>query len=384
MLKFLSTFMSILATAIFIIGTNAYAQDPLKIGFGGALQGNLSAYGRSTLFGTEYAIIQANAKGGVLGRKVELVTQNDGCDPALATNAANKLKAEGLALILGHTCSGATRSALSVYANSAIVISSASTETSLTFDGQNPYFFRTTPYDSLQSKLQVDLLLKLGIKTVAVLNDNNEYGKTMADFTASYIKELPGRPIQIVIEEGVSDDQAAYDSVANAIKKSGANAIIWGGYYPEGAKLAASLRANGVGALLIGGDGIFDNQFISLAGTSSEGTFATGNIDFSTSDAAKAALADHRSRHKDDIGAYFFYAIAAAQSLFSALESTGNISDLTTIKKHLTEDTVETIIGPVRFDQRGDVLGALFRIYRVVDGQYVEYQLNAVPAGTQN
>jgi branched-chain amino acid transport system substrate-binding protein len=364
---------SFLVAGLVALGGVCQAQETLKIGFGGALQGNLSTYGRSNLFGIEYAVNQLNAKGGLLGRHVELVLEDDSCDPALATSAANKLKSEGLSLILGHTCSGATRSALSVYGNSAIVISSSATENSLTFDGQSPYFFRTTPYDSAQSKLQVELLSQLGITKVALLHDKGDYGKSLVDFATAYIRELPGKPIDIVLEEGVTTNQVSYDSVVSAVKSSGAQAVIWGGYYSDGSKIAVSLRDKQVGAIIIGADGLYDQQYISLAGPASEGTFATGQTDFSTSEAAKAAVADHRARHKDEIGTYFFYSIAAAQTLFAAVEATGNATDLDSIKKHLTENTVDTIMGPVRYDSRGDIIGAFFKIYRVSDGKFVEY-----------
>jgi branched-chain amino acid transport system substrate-binding protein len=371
--------LSLLTLSIFLTGGVAFAQAT-KVGFGGALNGNLASYGRSNLFGIEYAINQINAKGGLLGKNVELVMQDDSCDPALASSAANKLKSEGLTLILGHTCSGATRSALSVYSNSAIVISSSATENSLTFDGQNPYFFRTTPYDSAQSKLQVDLLVSLGVKKVAILHDKGDYGKSLADFAAAYIRELPGQTIEIVMEEGVTSAAVSYDSVASAVKSSGAEAIIWGGYYSDGSKIATSLRDKQVNAIIIGADGLYDQQFIALGGPATEGAFATGQTDFSTSAEARAAIADHRSRHKDEIGTYFFYSIAAAQTLFAAVEATGNVSDLDAIKRHLTEDTVDTIMGPVRFDARGDIIGAFFKIYRVEGGKYVEYPIPAPQA----
>ncbi|MDR2405092.1 MAG: branched-chain amino acid ABC transporter substrate-binding protein [Deltaproteobacteria bacterium] len=383
--KYLTIVLSLFVTGLFLTVEAALAQEPLRIGFGGALQGNLSAYGRSTLFGAEYAVNQVNSKGGLLGRQVELVIQDDACDPALATTAANKLRSSGLSVILGHTCSTSTRSALSVYANAVILVSAASTETSLTFDGQNPYFFRTTPYDSAQSKLQVDLLMRLGVKSVAILHDKTEYGKALVDYTISYLRDLPGKPIQVVLEQGVTVNQTDYDPVANAIKDSGAEAVIWGGYYPDGSKLAISLKNMGANALLIGADGLYDQQFLSLAGQAAEDTFVTGQTDYSTTEEARAAIADHRSRHKDDIGAYFFYSIAAAQTLFHAIEATGSTTDLNTIKKHLTEDTVDTIIGPVRYDQRGDVIGGIFKVYRVVNGQFEEYPLTIPePAAAQN
>jgi branched-chain amino acid transport system substrate-binding protein len=356
------------------------AGNPVRIGFGGALNGNLASYGRSNLFGIEYALKQVNSKGGILGRQVEIVQADDLCTSERAPEAAAKLKSEGLTLILGHTCSGATRNALNVYANTALVISASSTENSLTFDGQNPYFFRTTPYDSAQSKLQVDLIQHLGLKKVAILYHKSNYGEALAKFTAAYIRELPGRPVDIVLEEGVDGGKPNYDDAVASVVNSGADSLVWAGYYPDGSKIAAGLRNAQSGAVIIGPDGLYDQQYIALAGPAAEGTFATAQTDFSESEEAKAAIADHRSRHKDETGAYFFYSIAAAQAMFKAIEAAGSTTDLNAIKKHLTEDTVDTIIGPVRFDARGDVIGALFKVYQVQNGAYQEYQMGGPAA----
>ncbi|MGL4209288.1 MAG: ABC transporter substrate-binding protein, partial [Candidatus Adiutrix sp.] len=144
------------------LGANtSLANDKIKLGYGGALLGNLASYGLSSYYGMEYAVLKANAAGGLLGRQIEIVREDDGCDPALASSAATKLVGDGLSTIIGHTCSGATRSALSVYNNNVILISASATEVSLTADGANPYFFRTTPRDDAQSTLEVQLLKKM-------------------------------------------------------------------------------------------------------------------------------------------------------------------------------------------------------------------------------
>ncbi|MDR0621871.1 MAG: branched-chain amino acid ABC transporter substrate-binding protein [Deltaproteobacteria bacterium] len=347
----------------------AQAQDTFKIGFGGAILGDLAAYGLSNLYGLEYAVAEANAKGGLLGKQIEIVQEDDSCIPENAANAALKLASQNLTLILGHTCSGATRSALSAYNNKVIIISSSATEVSLTDDGANPYFFRTTPRDDAQSKFQYEYIKQKGFKKVAILHDKGDYGNALAVFLQDSIK-ADNSGIEVVLFEGVTTGEVSYEDVVSMLKNSGAEVLVWGGYYSDASKLAIQMRDKGLETVIIGPDGLYNPQFITMAGPAAEGVIATGQADISSSEAAKAAIADHHKRHQEEEGPYFFYAAGAAQALFAAVEKVGNATDLDAIKKHLTEDTVETIMGPVRFDAKGDVFGAKFILYEVKDGKF--------------
>ncbi|MDR2352697.1 MAG: branched-chain amino acid ABC transporter substrate-binding protein [Deltaproteobacteria bacterium] len=350
--------------------------EPLRIGFGGALLGRLAAYGLSNLYGIEYAINKVNIAGGVLGRRVILVQQDDSCESALASAAATKLTTEGIKLVLGHTCSGPTNSALSVYGNNAIVISSSATETSLTKSGNHPFFFRTTPRDDAQSSLQYKLIRANGYKKIAILHDKGEYGKALAELLEAAIKADSSSGITLVLVEGLTAGQVSFDAIVSKVKASDADALVWGGYYNDASKLAISLREKGLDIPIIGADGIYNLRYIELGGKAVENSYATGQIDISHSPTALAAIADHKTRHTEDIGTYFFYAAGAAQALFAAIEHAGSATDLPLIKKHLHEDTVDTVMGPIRFDTSGDIIGANFNLYVVKNGQFVLNILN--------
>jgi branched-chain amino acid transport system substrate-binding protein len=355
-----------------------WAQDnkeTIKIGFGGALLGNLASYGLSGFYGLEYAVLKANAEGGVLGKQIEIVREDDGCDPALASSAATKLMGSGLKRVLGHTCSGATRSALSVYGADVLTMSSSATEVSLTEDGQNPFFFRTTPRDDAQSSLWVQLLKAKGLKKVALLHDKGDYGKALADLAKAEIDATPALGIEIVLFEGVTSGQVSYDSIISKVKNSEAEALLWGGYYNDASKLAIQMRNKKVNTIIIGADGLYDPRYVDMAGEAAEGSFATGQVDMSQNPMAMAAVEDHKKRRSEETGTYFLYAAGAAQALLAAIEKTGNTTDLVTIKKHLNEDTIETAMGPIRFDEKGDVIGAGFKMYEIKGGKFVEVAL---------
>ncbi|MDR1036339.1 MAG: branched-chain amino acid ABC transporter substrate-binding protein [Deltaproteobacteria bacterium] len=365
----------VLGAALAFAAPAASAQEPLKVGFGGALLGSLASYGLSNLYGIEFALHKANSSGGVLGRQVELVKEDDSCDAGLASSAATKLSSQGIKLILGHTCSGATHTALSVYGGNAIVISSSATDISLTDSGDNPYFFRTTPRDDAQSSLQVQLIRAKGFKKVAILHDKGDYGKSLAELAEAAIKGDPSIGAEVVVVEGVTSGQVSFDAVVAKIKDAGADAVIWGGYYNDASKLALNMREKEVGAVIIGADGLYDERFLSIGGAAVEGSFATGQSDISETDAAKEAMEYHQRNHTEETGTYFFYAAAAAQAMLAAVQAAGSADDLDLIKKHLTEDTVDTVLGPVRFDAKGDLIGAGFKLYEVRGGKFTEVTL---------
>jgi len=354
-------------------------KEPLKIGYGGALLGNYASYGKSGFYGMEYAVLKANAKGGVLGRQVEIITEDDGCDSALASNAATKLAGTGIKLVFGHTCSGATSSALSVYGNNMLLISPSATEVGLTEDGSNPYFFRTIMRDDAQADLQVDFVQKRGYKKVAILHDKGDYGKALADRAKAGLEKLGGE-VKVVLFEGVTSGQVSYDAVVSKLKNSGAEVLLWGGYYSDASKLATQMRSKQVGTIIVGADGLKNARYVQMAGEAAEGTYATGPSDLATSanPSAKvtAALEDHKKRHPtEEIGPYFFYSAAAIEALFEAVEKAGSATDLEAIKKQLQENTADTVMGPVRFDAKGDIVGSQAVMYIIKDGQFVEVEL---------
>ena len=102
------------------------AADTIKLGVAGPHSGDLASYGIPTVKAAELVVKDINAKGGVLGKKVELVVEDDVCKPEVSTNTATKLVGEGVHVVLGHICSGATKAALGIYKDSKIIAMSPS------------------------------------------------------------------------------------------------------------------------------------------------------------------------------------------------------------------------------------------------------------------
>ena len=359
---------------MFMIATMAgigLAADTIKLGVAGPHSGDLASYGIPTVKAAELVVKEVNAKGGVLGKKVELLVEDDVCKPEVATNTATKLVGEGVHAVLGHICSGATRAAMGIYKDSKIIaMSPSATNPALTQSGDYPNFYRTIASDDAQAQLEVDFALKvLKAKKIAVLHDKGDYGKGLAEFAKGFLEKSP--QAKVVLYEGITPGAVDYSAVVQKIKRSKAEAVIFGGYHPEASKIVSQMRKKRMKTIFISDDGVKDKTFIKVAQKYAEGVYATGPKDVSKNPMAIAATEAHKKAYGKDPGAFFLNAYAATLALLNGIEKAGS-TDYNAVEKALRTQFVETPLGKIRFDERGDAVGVGFSMYQVQNGVFVE------------
>jgi len=347
------------------------ADDTIKLGVAGAHSGDLASYGLPTVNAAKLVVADVNARGGINGKQVELLVEDDVCKPEVATNTATKLVSGGVHVVLGHICSGATKAALPIYKNAGVIVMSPSaTNPELTQSGDYPNFFRTIASDDAQAKTQVDFALgNRNLKKIAVIHDKGDYGKGLAEFAKQFV-EKSGKA-EVVLFEGVTPGAVDYSAVVQKIKRSGADGVIYGGYHPEASKIVTQMRKKRIDIDFISGDGVKDDTFIKVAGKSAEGVYATGAKDNSSNPIYTAAIEAHKKTYGEDPGAFFDSAHAAAVALLNAIEKAGS-TDMADITKALQTNDVATTVGEIHFDELGDAVGVGFAVYQVQNGQYVE------------
>jgi len=362
---------SIVGLFVFAVSGPAMAADTIKLGVAGPHSGDLASYGIPTIKAAELVVAKVNAAGGVLGKQVELLVEDDVCKPEVATNTATKLISEKVDVVLGHICSGATKAALGLYKDSNIIaMSPSATNPGLTQSGDYPNFYRTIASDDAQARLEVDFALnKLKVKKVAVLHDKGDYGKGLAEFAKKFLEE--DKRATVVLYEGITPGAVDYSAIVQKIKRSGAEAVIFGGYHPEASKIVAQIRKKKMKTIFISDDGVKDDTFIKVAKKYAEGVYATGPMDTSNNPMAIEAIAAHKKTYGSDPGAFFLNGYAAAQALLNAIEKAGS-TDYDAVEKALRTEYVETPLGKIRFDENGDAEGVGFSIYQVQEGKYVE------------
>ncbi len=363
--------LSMTVFSVFAGGDQEAGSDaPIKIGVAGAHSGDLASYGLPSVNAAKLVVDMYNAQGGVLGRQIELVVEDDQCKEEVATNTASKVVGEGVVAVIGHICSGATEAALSIYKDSEIIaISPSATKTSLTLSGLYPNFLRTIAHDDAQGLLAGTFVAEeLGLTKVAVLHDKGAYGKGFAEVCQT-VMEAAG--IEVVLFEGVTVGAPDYSAVINKIDNSGAEGVVWGGYHPEASKLVSQMRGKGMDLPFVSDDGVKDNTFIEVAKENAEGVYATGPQDTTSNPIAMEAASAHTAEYGEEYGAFFLNAYAATIAVLNAIEKAGT-TDYAAVLAALKSEYVETSLGKISFDETGDVIGFGFSVFQVQDGAYVE------------
>ncbi len=345
------------------------AAKKLVLGVAGAQSGDLASYGLPSVNAAKLVAKEINAKGGVNGMQVEVLPMDDQCKPELATNAATKLVSEKVGIVIGHICSGATKAALPIYKDAKVIVMSPSaTSTELTQSGSYPNFFRTISYDLIQGKAAAEFATaELKVKKVAVIHDKGDYGKGFAESAKKALED--GKAAKVVLFEGITPGGVDYSAVIQKIKAAGADCVLFGGYHPEASKIVTQMHKKGLKIAFVSDDGVKDDTFIKTAGADAEGVYATGPQILADNAIYKKAIEDHKKDFGSEPGAFFPQAYAAAQALLNAVAKAGS-TDYDKVVAALQKEFVETPVGKIKFDAKGDAEGVSFSVYQVKNGKY--------------
>lgn len=366
--RFISVFIFVAALGL---ASGAKAAEPIKIGVAGAHTGDLASYGMPTVHAAELIAAKVNAQGGIHGRKIELLVEDEACKPELATNVATKLVSARAHAVIGHICSGATKAALGTYkAADLIVISPSATSPELTHSGQYPNFYRTIAPDDAQARLVADFAVKtLKLKKIAVLHDKGDYGKGFAEYAKKYLEDM--KDTQVVLYEGITPGAMDYSAIVQKIRYARADAVIYGGYHPEASSIVQLMRKRHMKTLFISDDGVKDLTFIKVAGRAAEGVYASGPMDTTKNPLALEAIAEHKKAYGAEPGAFYLNAYSAMLALVNAIRQARSTSP-DALHKALRTHPTDTPLGRIKFNAAGDAIGVGFSMYQVKGGSYVE------------
>lgn len=346
--------------------------ETLRLGVASALTGDMASHGIPTLNAAKLAAEFINEQGGVLGMQVEIVAQDDQCQPELAAQAAAALVAKHVHGVIGHICSEATQKALPLYtAERLISISPASTTPVLTEDGKFPYFFRTIPNNTAQARLAKQFVLqKLKATRIAILHDSSDYGQGYAQAVEKLL--APAAEAQVVFFDAISPDASDISSIIDRLRKEKADVLLLGTYHPLAAKVVQHLRQEHLAIPIVGPDAIKDTAFIDMAKADAEGVYASSPSDTSKNPLAQRARAKHMQKFGTEPGIFFDNAYSAALALMQAMNKAGTVSDAEKIAQTLRSTYVETPSGRIRFNDKGEAMGIGLSMHQVIGGKFVE------------
>jgi branched-chain amino acid transport system substrate-binding protein len=275
-----SHFLAALAVLLLLTGCNksastaggGAASNVIKVGEYASLTGKEAGFGQSSHNGTAMALDDLNAGGGILGKKVELITEDDQSQAGQPSIDVRKLITDdGVVAVLGEVASSRSLEAAPICQQYHIpMISPASTNPKVTETGD--YIFRVCFIDPFQGTVMANFATKtLKLKTAAVLTDvTSDYSMGLAKFFKDGFVANGGK---IVTEEKYNGGDKDFSAQLTAIKAANPDGIFIPGYYTEVGLIAIQARQLGLNIPLFGGDGWEGAPLISIGGAALEGTY---------------------------------------------------------------------------------------------------------------
>lgn len=344
-------------------------EELIKIGIVGPMTGAQAKMGTDFRNGVAIAMEEWNSKGGVLGKKIDIVIGDDQADPRQAVAVANKLVNEGVVGIIGHFNSSCSIPASDVYNRAGIpMITPASTNPQLTERGYKGVF-RVCGRDDQQGKVAADFIIKkLKIKRVAIIHDKTTYGQGLSE----ELKKHLGSAVEIVYYGGITQGDKDFKTVLTSIKEKKPEIIYFGGIYPEAGLLVKQAREINITAPFMSGDGSIDPKFVEIAGASAaEGTYLTFSPDPKNIPQAKEFIEKYNARF-GELGPYSVYAYDAINILLTAIKEAGTTDGKAVIEK-LHSMEFSGSMGKIKFTDKGDVAGSPYVVWITKNGKFEEY-----------
>ena len=330
------------------------ASAQIKLGVGGPMTGGSATFGAQLKNGTEQAVQDINAAGGILGQKIQVVVGDDRADPKEGVSVANKFVGDGVKFVVGHFNSGVTIPASEVYQENGILeITPAATNPKVTDRGMWN-IFRTCGRDDQQGGVAGSIIAeKFKGKRVAVIHDKTTYGQGLADETR---KAMNAKGLKEALYEGINVGDKDYSALVSKLKAARPDLVYWGGLHDTGGLILRQMRDQGVKATFMGGDGMADDEFAAIAGPGAEGTLMTFSPDPRTNAANKQIVELFRKKGFEP-QAYTLYSYAALQVIKQAAEAAKSLDPKKIAEVIHSGKVFNTVLGDVSFDAKGDVTG---------------------------
>ena len=369
-MKMFPKFAASLAVCSALVSASV-AADVIKIGVQAPITGEYANEGQSINNGVKLIVDQYNAKGGVLGKKIEVVTCDDQGTAQQAAICAKKLVNEGVKAVIGSYTSGATEAAQTTYFRAGVLQTSDGTSDSLT---KHKYwtFFR----NSFPNSAEADFIAEYFVdgkkyKKIVVLSDYSSYS---TDLAAATMNALKAKNANVIYEGKIKAGTQNFTATLTKIKSMEPDVIFFGGYYTDGGLLRAQQEQLGIKADFVGGGSNDNPDFMKLAGSSAKGAYLINvpTPDILPYDIAKQFLADYKAKFN-----------MMPSSVWALMNVDGLRAILHTMEQLKTEDTKAIsdamhkmkdfpgITGPVTFREDGERIGAGYMTYEVqADNKY--------------
>lgn len=354
-----------------LIGETTLAAGTIKIGLMCPLTGSWTSEGREMKQIVNVLADELNEKRGLLGKKIEVITENDGGDLRTAILAAQRLATQGIVAVIGTYGSSITEASQNIYDESKIIqIANGSTAVRLSEKGLK-YFFRTCPRDDEQGIVAVKTIQTLGYKKIAILYDKAAYATTYAKGLADEVKGLLEKEkADIVFYDALTSGERDYTAILTKMKATNPDIVFFTGYYPEAGKLLRQAKTMNWNVPFIGGDATNNADLVKVAGKdAAEGfSFLSPPVphDLPSKD-AKAFLVKFKNKYNRIPTSIWAVLSGEGFKVITTAIKAVQSTDPDKLADYLHNDLKDFpgLTGKISFNEKGDRVGEVYRVYKV-------------------
>lgn len=339
-------------------GSKDAAKETIKVGINVELSGGVASYGTNARDGAMLAIEQINAKGGVLGKKIDPIQKDCKSVADEAMNVSAALAGDKIVAQIGPLTSGDVAGSTPIMMDNKIpLIAPAATAANVTVDDKTgktrDYIFRVCFIDPFQGTLMAQFAGKeLGVKTAAIYKDtSSDYAKGLAEY---FKKTFEANGGTIVSEEGFVKDDRDFKATLTKIRGKNPEFIYVPGYYQEVAPLIKQARELGIKAPMGGGDGWDSPDMVSVGGPEAlNNTFFTNHYSSQDKDPKVVEFVKtYKAKYNKDPDAFAALGYDSIQLLVQAIKDAG-AADPVKIKDALAKiKDFEGITGKMSIDKQ--------------------------------
>lgn len=345
------------------------AQDEIKVGEYASLTGGNATFGISSHNGTEMAIAEINAAGGVLGKKLKLITEDTQSKAGEASTGVRKLIAQDKVIaVLGEVASSRSLEAAPIAQEAKIpLISPASTNPKVTEVGD--YIFRICFIDPFQGTVMAKFTLdSLKVRKVALLTDvKQDYSVGLAQFYKEYFTKNGGT---LVEESSYNSGDKDFRAQLSAIKAKKPDAIFLPGYYTEAGVIIKQARQLGITAPFMGGDGWDSDSLVKIGGPAMDGNYFSNH--FSTEDTSPAIqtfVKNYKAKYGSTPDAMAALGYDSAMILADAIKRAGGTDSAKLRDAIASTKDFKGITGSITLNEKRDATKPAV-ILQIKDGQF--------------
>ncbi|MGG4439930.1 branched-chain amino acid ABC transporter substrate-binding protein [Brevibacillus fortis] len=331
--------------------------------------GNNATDGKDMQNAIEMAVKKINDSGGVIGKKLKIEVADDGCDPQMATTAANKLVSQNVVAVVGGYCSGATLPSSGVFKNANIpMIVPAANSAKLPTQGHDTLFLINglTPD---QAQTAADYMAANQAKKVVLIHDNSAYAKDLADFAKASVEKSGGT---VIAYEAINPEEKDFSALVTKVKGLQPDATYFTGYYAAGGLMVKQFKQKGVSGLFLVGDGSFSEDVIKIAGAdNAEGLLITATPTAEFIEGAEAFTSTYKQTYNNLAPGPFSALSYNAVNLLADAIGRANSTDRDAIKKAIKETKDFKALGQtISFNAQNTLDTSNFAVLKVTGGKF--------------